>query len=186
MNIAIRAVVRTASFYEKEVIGIRKGFQGLIDGEFMELNARSVRNILNQGGTFLKSARCAEFRSAAGREKAYQQIERAEIDALVVIGGNGSFTGALLLHEEYGLPVIGIPGTIDNDLFGTDYTLGYDSATNVVVECIDKIRDTASSHNASSLWKSWAEIRVSLLFGRQWPPERWMWSYRRRIRPWRT
>lgn len=147
MNAAIRAVVRTASVNEREVIGIRKGFRGLIDGEFMELNARSVRNILNQGGTFLKSARCEEFRSAAGRKKAYQQIERAEIDALVAIGGNGSFTGAHLLHEEYGLPVIGIPGTIDNDLFGTDYTLGYDSATNVVVECIDKIRDTASSHN---------------------------------------
>ena len=147
MNAAIRAVVRSSVYYERRVVGIRRGYEGLIEGDFEELDSRSVKHILSQGGTFLKSARSKEFMTAEGRTKAAEQVRQAGIDALVVIGGNGSFTGAHLLFSEHGIPVVGIPGTIDNDLFGTDFTLGYDSATNVVVECIDKIRDTASSHN---------------------------------------
>jgi 6-phosphofructokinase 1 len=147
MNAAIRAVVRTAVYYQKEVVGVRRGFQGLIEGEFEDLDSRSVKHILSQGGTFLKSARSDEFRTKEGRALAFEQVQKAGIDALVVIGGNGSFTGAHLFQSEFKVPVIGIPGTIDNDLYGTDFTLGYDSATNVVVECVDKVRDTASSHN---------------------------------------
>ncbi len=147
MNAAIRAVVRTAVYYEREVVGVIRGFQGLIDNEFEPLDSRSVKNILNLGGTFLKSARSDAFRTKEGRELAYQNCKAAGLDGLVVIGGNGSFTGAHLFTKEFGVPVIGIPGTIDNDLYGTDFTLGYDSATNVVTECVDKIRDTASSHN---------------------------------------
>ncbi len=147
MNAAIRAVVRCSVYYDRKVIGIRRGYEGLIEGDFEELDSRSVKHILSQGGTFLKSARSLDFIQAEGRAKAAKHLREAGIDALVVIGGNGSFTGAHLLYEEHGIPVVGIPGTIDNDLYGTDFTLGYDSATNVVVECIDKIRDTASSHN---------------------------------------
>ena len=147
MNAAIRAVVRTAVYYEREVVGIRRGYQGLIEGEIEPLNSRSVKHKLSQGGTFLKSARCDAFRTKEGRQKAFATIQKEGIDSLVVIGGNGSFTGAHLMQSEFSVPVIGIPGTIDNDLYGTDFTLGYDSATNVVVECVDKIRDTASSHN---------------------------------------
>lgn len=147
MNAAIRAVVRTAVYYQREVVGVMRGFQGLIDGEFQDLDSRSVKHILSQGGTFLKSARSDEFRTEEGRARAFEQVQNAGIEGLVVIGGNGSFTGAHLFQKEYKVPVIGIPGTIDNDLYGTDFTLGYDSATNVVVECVDKIRDTASSHN---------------------------------------
>lgn len=147
MNAAIRAVVRCCVFYGKRVKGIYRGYDGLIQGEVEELNSRSVKQILNLGGTFLKSARSDEFRTKEGREKAYAQCRAHEIDALVVIGGNGTFTGAHLFYEEFGIPVMGIPGTIDNDLYGTDFTLGYDTATNVVTECVDKIRDTASSHN---------------------------------------
>ena len=147
MNAAIRAVVRTAVYYQREVVGVMRGFQGLIDGEFQDLDSRSVKHILSQGGTFLKSARSDEFRTEEGRARAFEQVQKAGIEGLVVIGGNGSFTGAHLFQKEHKVPVIGIPGTIDNDLYGTDFTLGYDSATNVVVECVDKIRDTASSHN---------------------------------------
>lgn len=147
MNAAIRAVVRTAVYYQREVVGVMRGFQGLIDGEFQDLDSRSVKHILSQGGTFLKSARSDEFRTEEGRARAFEQVQKAGIEGLVIIGGNGSFTGAHLFQKEYKVPVIGIPGTIDNDLYGTDFTLGYDSATNVVVECVDKIRDTASSHN---------------------------------------
>lgn len=147
MNAAIRAVVRTCSFYDKQVYGVYEGYKGLINGSIELLNARSVKNILNRGGTFLKSSRSEEFRTPEGRKKAYENVKKFNIDALVLIGGNGTFTGAHIFYEEYGIPVIGIPGTIDNDLFGTDYTLGFDSATNVVVDCIDKIRDTAESHN---------------------------------------
>lgn len=147
MNAAIRAVVRTAVYYQREVVGVMRGFQGLIDGEFQDLDSRSVKHILSQGGTFLKSARSDEFRTEEGRAQAFEQVQKAGIEGLVIIGGNGSFTGAHLFQKEYKVPVIGIPGTIDNDLYGTDFTLGYDSATNVVVECVDKIRDTASSHN---------------------------------------
>lgn len=147
MNAAIRAVVRTAVFYEKTVYGVRRGYDGLIEGDLEELNAKSVKNILNLGGTLLKSARSEEFRTEGGQQKAYDQLQKHGIDALVVIGGNGTFTGAHRFYERFDVPVIGIPGTIDNDLFGTDYTIGFDTATNTVVDCIDKIRDTASSHN---------------------------------------
>lgn len=147
MNAAIRAVVRSCSYYDIECIGIYRGYQGLIEGEFEVLTARSVKNIINKGGTFLKSARSQEFRSKEGRAKAASNLKKAEVDALIVIGGDGTFTGAIYLEEEHGIPVVGIPGTIDNDINGTDYTIGYDTALNTVVEAIDKIRDTASSHD---------------------------------------
>ncbi|MCC8358833.1 6-phosphofructokinase [Salinimicrobium sediminilitoris] len=147
MNAAIRAVTRSCAFYNIECIGIYRGYQGLIEGDFELLTARSVRNIINKGGTFLKSARSQEFRTVEGRAKAYKNLKDAEIDALVVIGGDGTFTGAIHLEKEHGMPVVGIPGTIDNDINGTDYTIGYDTALNTVVDAIDKIRDTASSHD---------------------------------------
>lgn len=147
MNAAIRAVVRAGSFYEREVVGIKQGFQGMIDNDFAPLDARSVKNILAKGGTFLKSSRCDAFLEPSGRLCAFQNLNAAGIDALVCIGGNGSFTGLTTFHKEFGLPVVGIPGTIDNDLFGTDFTLGYDTATNTVMDAVDKIRDTADSHN---------------------------------------
>lgn len=147
MNAAIRAVVRTCTFYNVECVGIYRGYQGLIEGDFMLLNARSVNNIINKGGTILKSARSEEFRTIEGRKKAYERIKEGSIDGLIIIGGDGSFTGAMVFHNEFDFPVIGIPGTIDNDIYGTNFTIGYDTALNTVVEAIDKIRDTASSHN---------------------------------------
>ena len=123
------------------------GYEGMIEDDIIELNTQSVKNILAQGGTFLKSARSQEFRTTEGRVKAASNLKKRNIDAIVVIGGDGSFTGALKLSEEYGIRVMGVPGTIDNDLYGTDYTIGYDTATNTVIESVDKIRDTASSHN---------------------------------------
>lgn len=147
MNAAIRSVVRTCAFHNIGCVGIYRGYQGMIEGDFKEMGPRSVNNIINKGGTILKSARSMEFKTPEGRKKAYDNLVKAEIDAFVVIGGDGSFTGALLFNTEFNFPVIGIPGTIDNDIFGTSYTLGYDTALNTVVEVIDKIRDTASSHN---------------------------------------
>ncbi|WP_010517390.1 6-phosphofructokinase [Croceivirga radicis] len=147
MNAAIRSVVRTCAYMKLECIAIYRGYQGMIEGDFKEMNARSVNNIINKGGTILKSARCEEFRTPEGRKKAHAQLLKNNIDGLVVIGGNGSFTGALKLNDEFNFPVIGIPGTIDNDILGTTYTLGFDTAINTVVDAIDKIRDTASSHN---------------------------------------
>ena len=147
MNAAIRAVVRTCSYHEVEVLGIYRGFQGMIEDDFVELNARSVRNIINKGGTFLKSARSEGFRTKEGRENAYKNLTKNGVEALVVIGGDGTFTGALSFSQEFGFPVMGIPGTIDNDIYGTTHTIGYDTALNTVVDAIDKIRDTASSHN---------------------------------------
>jgi 6-phosphofructokinase 1 len=147
MNAAIRSVARTCAFYEIECAGIYRGYEGMIEGDFIELNARSVKGIINKGGTFLKSARSVGFRTPEGRQEAYNQLKKANIDALVVIGGDGSFTGALIFNQEFGFPVMGIPGTIDNDIAGTSHTLGYDTALNNAVEVIDKIRDTASSHN---------------------------------------
>lgn len=147
MNAAIRAVARSCAYFNLDCIGIYRGYQGLIENDFELLTARSVRNVINRGGTFLKSARSAEFRTKEGREKAARNLTRAGIDALVVIGGDGTFTGAMLLQQEHGFPVVGIPATIDNDINGTDYTIGYDTALNTVVDAIDKIRDTASSHN---------------------------------------
>ncbi|AWH85517.1 6-phosphofructokinase [Flavobacterium album] len=147
MNAAIRAVVRTCAFHNIECAGVYRGYQGMIEGDFKEMGPRAVNNIINKGGTILKSARSKEFMTEEGRKKAHANLVKQGIDALVVIGGNGSFTGALLFNKEFGFPVIGIPGTIDNDIFGTSFTLGYDTALNTVVEVIDKIRDTASSHN---------------------------------------
>ena len=147
MNAAIRAVVRACSFYNVECVGVYRGYQGLMEGDFEELNARSVRNIINKGGTFLKSARSMEFKTVEGRKKAYEQLTKNNIDALVVIGGDGTFTGGVYFSQEFDLPIVGIPATIDNDISGTDFTLGYDTALNTVVDAIDKIRDTASSHN---------------------------------------
>ncbi len=146
MNAAIRAVVRTTAFHNIECLGIYRGYEGMIEGDFKILTARSVNNIINKGGTILKSARSVAFRTPEGRKEAYQQLVKAEIDALVIIGGDGSFHGGMIFQNEFGIPVIGIPGTIDNDIKGTNYTIGYDTALNTVVEAIDKIRDTASSH----------------------------------------
>jgi 6-phosphofructokinase 1 len=147
MNAAIRSVVRTCAFYSIECIGIYRGYQGMIEGDFKELGPRTVNNIVNKGGTILKSARSKEFMTVEGRKKAHDNLVKEGIDAFVVIGGDGSFTGGLVFNKEFGFPVIGIPGTIDNDIYGTSHTLGYDTALNTVVECIDKIRDTAISHN---------------------------------------
>ena len=147
MNAAVRAVVRTCAYHKVECVGIFQGYQGLIDDSFKVMNARSVNNIINKGGTILKSARCLEFRTPEGRKTAHENLLKSNIDALVVIGGDGSFTGAMFFQKEFSFPVIGIPGTIDNDIYGTRYTLGFDTALNTVVEAIDKIRDTASSHN---------------------------------------
>ncbi|WP_407430332.1 6-phosphofructokinase [Arcticibacter sp.] len=147
MNACIRAVVRTGIFHGMEVVGIHQGYQGMIEKKFINMDARSVRNIIQLGGTVLKTARCAEFRTPEGRAKAYKNLKEEGIDAIVAIGGDGTFTGAEVLSREYDIPVIGIPGTIDNDLYGSDFTLGYDTATNTVLEAIDKIRDTAASHD---------------------------------------
>jgi len=147
MNAAIRSVVRSCAYYNVKCVGIYRGYEGMIDGDFQEMNARSVKDIINKGGTILKSARSNRFRTPEGRKIAYQKLKEADIDALVLIGGDGTFTGGLLFSKEFDVNVIGIPGTIDNDIFGTTHTLGFDTALNTVVDCIDKIRDTASSHN---------------------------------------
>ena len=147
MNAAIRSVVRTCAFHKIECVGIYRGYQGMIEGDFIPMGPRSVHNIINKGGTILKSARSKEFMTPEGRKKAYDELVKAGVEGFVVIGGDGSFTGAEIFNNEYGFPVMGIPGTIDNDIYGTSHTLGYDTALNTVVECIDKIRDTASSHN---------------------------------------
>lgn len=147
MNTAIRAVVRACSYYDIQCIGIREGYEGLINNDMSELGPRSVKHIINRGGTFLKTARSEEFRTEEGRKKAFKNYELNKLDALVVIGGDGSFTGASVFHKEFGVPFIGVPGTIDNDIFGTDYTIGYDTALNTVIEAIDRIRDSATSHN---------------------------------------
>ena len=147
MNAAVRAVVRSAEYNKIECYGIYKGFDGLISDNVNKLNARSVKNIVNKGGTILKSARSNEFRSKVGRIKAKETLDKYKIDSIIVIGGNGSLEGGKIFEEEHGIKVIGIPGTIDNDLKGTTFTLGYDTALNTAVEAIDKIRDTAISHN---------------------------------------
>ncbi len=147
MNAAIRAVVRAAIYYGKEVSGIFKGYEGMIQNDIKKLNARSVANILHRGGTFLKSARSMDFKTPEGMHKAWENLKSHDIDALVVIGGDGTFTGAHAFYEKYNVPVMGIPGTIDNDLSGTDSTIGYDTASNTAMHAIDNIRDTASSHD---------------------------------------
>jgi len=147
MNAAVRAVVRSAEFHKIDCFGIYKGYEGLISDDIKKLNARSVKNIVNKGGTILKSARCLEFKTSEGRLKAKQTLDKYGIDSLVVIGGNGSLEGGKIFEDEHGIKFVGIPGTIDNDLAGTRCSLGYDTALNTAVEAIDKIRDTAISHN---------------------------------------
>lgn len=148
MNACIRAVVRTARYQGVSVTGILRGYQGMIEGDFMDMDSRSVSNIMHLGGTILRSARSKEFRTAEGRQKAYQQIQKAGIEGIVAIGGDGTFTGARIFQEEYpDIPFVGCPGTIDNDLVGTDFTIGYDTAINTAMEAIDKIKDTANAHD---------------------------------------
>jgi len=147
MNAAIRAVVRACTYYKINCQGIMRGYEGMIEGDIIKLDARSVGNIIQRGGTILKSARSKEFRTPEGRKMAYDHAKKHGIDALIAIGGDGTFTGLHKFFEEFGIPSICIPGTIDNDLAGTDYTIGFDTATNTAVEAIDRIRDTAMSHN---------------------------------------
>ena len=147
MNAAIRAVVRSCAYHKIACVGIYRGYEGLIEGDFENLDARSVKNIINRGGTFLKSARSKGFFTKEGRQDSYNNLKKEGVDALVVIGGDGTFTGAIVFNDEHNFPIVGIPGTIDNDINGTDFTIGYDTALNTVVEAIDKIRDTANSHN---------------------------------------
>jgi 6-phosphofructokinase 1 len=147
MNACVRAVVRTATAHDLEVIGIRRGYAGMIEGDFVEMDGRSVSNIVQQGGTILKSARSSGFQTPEGRAQAAANLHEAGIDGLIAIGGDGTIRGASLFHEEHGVPVVGCPGTIDNDLFGTDETIGYDTAMNTALENIDRIRDTADAHD---------------------------------------
>ncbi len=146
MNAAIRAVTRSAIFSGFKVKGIYRGYRGLVTDEIEEFSTANVSNIIQRGGTVLKTARCKEFQTKEGRQLAYDNIQRHGIDALVVIGGDGSLTGARIFANEVNFPIIGLPGTIDNDLYGTDTTIGYDTALNTIMECVDKIRDTATSH----------------------------------------
>jgi len=146
MNAAIRSVTRAAIFNGIRVKAIYRGYKGLITGEIKEFQTQNVSNIIQQGGTILKTARCMEFHTPEGRKLAYATMKKEEIDALVVIGGDGTFTGARIFAQEFNVPIVGLPGTIDNDLYGTDSTIGYDTALNTIIEAVDKIRDTASSH----------------------------------------
>jgi 6-phosphofructokinase 1 len=147
MNAAIRAVVRTGIYYDLKVFGIMRGYDGMIDGEISEMNSRSVSNAIQRGGTILKTARSPRFMTKEGMARAYEQIKKHQIDAVVALGGDGTFRGALEFSNSYDIPFIGLPCTIDNDLYGTDYTIGYDTAINTAMEAIDKIRDTADAHN---------------------------------------
>ena len=146
MNAAIRAVTRAAIYQGIKVKGIYRGYKGMITDEIEEFKTQNVSNIIQRGGTILKTARCAEFKTPEGRKQAYDKLVEHGIDSLVVIGGDGSLTGARIFAEEYNMPIVGLPGTIDNDLYGTDVTIGYDTALNTIMECVDKIRDTATSH----------------------------------------
>jgi 6-phosphofructokinase 1 len=147
MNACIRAVVRGCIYHNVEVCGIKHGYNGMISGEIVSMNSHSVSNIVQRGGTILKTARSKEFMTSEGRAKAYEQIKKNSIDGIVAIGGDGTFTGAEIFYNEFGVPTVGCPGTIDNDLYGTDYTIGYDTAVNTALDAIDKIRDTADSHD---------------------------------------
>ena len=171
MNAAIRAVVRACAYYNVECIGIYRGYQGMIEGDFKEMGPRTVKNIINKGGTILKSARSKDFMNKEGRKQAYQHLKDNGIDALVVIGGDGTFTGAEVFNNEFQFPIIGIPGTIDNDIYGTSHTLGYDTALNTVVEAIDKIRDTANSHNrlffVEVMGRDAGHIALNIVTGKQ-------------------
>ena len=147
MNAGIRAVVRAGIYHGLNMFGVKRGYDGLVKGDIIPMDAKSVANIIQRGGTILKTARSDAFRTYEGRKQAYENLQKLNIDALVVIGGDGTFTGASKFLEEFDIPIIGIPGTIDNDLAGTDYTIGYDTAINTVVDAVDKIRDTAESHD---------------------------------------
>ncbi|MEP0369142.1 MAG: 6-phosphofructokinase [Cyclobacteriaceae bacterium] len=147
MNACLRAVVRSALYLGIDVYGIKYGYNGMIEGDIYKMKSYSVSNILQRGGTILKSARSNEFRTKEGRQKAYDQLKKRGIEGLVAIGGDGTLTGANLFFEEFGIPTVGCPGTIDNDLFGSDYTIGFDTAVNTALDAIDKIRDTANSHD---------------------------------------
>ena len=147
MNACIRAVVRGAIYHNLEVYGIRRGYDGMIKGDIVAMSSHSVSNIIQKGGTILKTARSKEFTTQEGRKRAFEQLQKHGIEGLVAIGGDGTFTGAEVFFKEFGIPTIGLPGTIDNDLYGTDYTIGYDTAVNTALEAIDKIRDTADSHD---------------------------------------
>jgi len=146
MNACIRAVVRSAIYNNIEIYGIRRGYNGMIKGDIFKMESSSVSNIIQRGGTILKSARSKDFTTKEGRQQAYEQLQKHGIEGLIAIGGDGTFTGANIFYEEFGIPTIGAPGTIDNDLYGTDYTIGYDTAVNTAIYAIDKIRDTADSH----------------------------------------
>jgi 6-phosphofructokinase 1 len=146
MNACIRAVVRTAIYHGIHVVGIIKGYAGLIEGDVKEMGVSSVSNIIQRGGTILKTARSEEFKTPEGRSQAYEKIKKWDIDALIVIGGDGTYRGASDFIRDYNIPVIGLPGTIDNDIYGTDFTIGYDTAINIALDAVDRIRDTASSH----------------------------------------
>ncbi len=147
MNACIRAAVRGAIYHEVEIYGIRYGYDGMIRGEIFPMQSHSVSNIVQRGGTILKSARSAQFKTSEGRKKAYERLQEHGIEGLIAIGGDGTFTGAHKFYEEFGIPTVGAPGTIDNDLYGTDFTIGFDTAVNTALEAIDKIRDTADSHD---------------------------------------
>ncbi|MFC2187715.1 6-phosphofructokinase [Fulvivirgaceae bacterium LMO-SS25] len=147
MNACIRAVVRGSIYHGVEIFGIKYGYAGMISGNIFPMDSRSVSNVIQKGGTILKTARCKEFFEYEGRKQAYEQLKKFDIDGLVAIGGDGTFTGAKLFYEEFGIPTVGAPGTIDNDLYGSDYTIGFDTAVNTALEAIDKIRDTANSHD---------------------------------------
>ncbi len=147
MNACLRAIVRTAVAHDLEVLGFRKGYDGLIEGDYVEMDNRSVSNILQTGGTVLKSARSPAFHTTEARARAAENLKQAGVDALIAIGGEGTFCAASIFYEEYGIPIIGCPGTIDNDLYGTDETIGYDTALNTVIQNIDRIRDTADAHD---------------------------------------
>lgn len=147
MNACVRAVVRSAIFHKLEIMGIVRGYEGMINGDLIPLDARSVSNIIHLGGTILKSARSDRFRTKEGRVQAFKYLKKHEIDGVIAIGGDGTFKGASIFSEEHTIPFIGIPGTIDNDMFGTDFTIGYDTALNTAIDAIDKIRDTASAHD---------------------------------------
>lgn len=147
MNAAVRAVVRTATFNDLHVYGIQRGYDGMIRGDISRIESNDVANIMHRGGTMLKTARSEQFRTAEGRKIAYESLLANDIDACIAVGGNGTFTGAKLFSEEFDIPFVGLPGTIDNDLYGTDYTIGFDTAVNTAMRAVDKIRDTADSHN---------------------------------------
>jgi len=147
MNACVRSVVRNALYLGIDVYGVKYGYNGMIEGDIYKMKSFSVSNIIQRGGTILKSARSKRFMTSEGRKKAFEQLQKRDIGGLVAIGGDGTFTGANLFYEEYGIPIIGIPGTIDNDLFGSDYTIGFDTAVNTALSAIDSIRDTANSHD---------------------------------------